>query len=288
MAGALDSLFSSLSKNLIGTFGTGGKLISRTAGTYDPETGLSSGSATTEYAVNCSPPEKYSRREIDGTRILDGDLSVMVASADYATKPTTAMTFAVRGQTFGVISVEPISSGNQDAVWKLQLRRQGAYSGDIAGGGGLLDGVFGGLTKNLIGTFGTTGYMITTTGSGYNPATGDATAGEDTETAVNCSPPYPYRDGEIDGTRIKTGDVRVILARADWSTTPVVGDRFSVRGSIYGIVAVDVYSSGNLDAAWELQLRYQGRRQVCVYDNVTVGGDLVTVGGEPVTVKVCA
>lgn len=123
MAGALDSIMRSVAQSLVGTFGTTGVLTTYSGGSYDPITDTTSAGTATDTTVPCSPPAEYENYVIDGTRIQTGDMKVLIPALDYGTAPNTAQKFTIRGAQYNVISVMPVSSGNQEAAWEIQLRR---------------------------------------------------------------------------------------------------------------------------------------------------------------------
>lgn len=123
MAGALDGMMRSVAKSLIGTFGTTATITTHTGGNYDPITDGTVPGSDVQVVVPCSPPEEYKNYVIDGTRIQTGDMKILIPALVYATSPVTAQTITIRGQIYKIISVIPVSSGNQEAVWEVQLRR---------------------------------------------------------------------------------------------------------------------------------------------------------------------
>ena len=123
MAGALDKVMRSVAKNLIGSFGTTAVITTYTGGTYDPITDATIPGEGVQTVITCSPPSEYKSYVIDGTRIQTGDMKILIPALVYETAPTTDQTVTIRGDTYKVIGVMPISSGNQEAVWEVQLRR---------------------------------------------------------------------------------------------------------------------------------------------------------------------
>ena len=123
MAGALDSVMRSVAKSLIGTFGTTATINTPTGGSYDRYTDGTVPGINVQTIVPCSPPAEYKNSVIDGTRIQAGDMKILIPALVYTTAPTTAQTVTVRGAIYKIVSVYPISSGNLEAVWEVQLRR---------------------------------------------------------------------------------------------------------------------------------------------------------------------
>lgn len=123
--GLLDEVFADVAQTLIGEFSDTPATITRTTQDYDPETGEESGAVTQEVAAKTSPPSPFALRDINGTNILQGDVTVLVASADLgAFVPSHQTDTLTRGGiTYRIVSVEPISSGDSIAAYQLHCRR---------------------------------------------------------------------------------------------------------------------------------------------------------------------
>lgn len=76
-----------------------------------------------------------------------------------------------------------------------------------------------------------------------------------TSTTVKVSPPEPYATRFVDGDLIKVGDTSVLLADYGSEITPNEGDKITIDSEDWTIVRVEKTYSGELVAAWGLQLR---------------------------------
>ncbi|WP_297803413.1 hypothetical protein [uncultured Brevundimonas sp.] len=85
-----------------------------------------------------------------------------------------------------------------------------------------------------------------TAGTGYNPT--ETTADHDCQIVVQA-----YRNFEIDGTRIQSGDKRVLVSHM--AQTPTTQDQIVIAGESHAIVSVKPLSPGGVVIMWEVQAR---------------------------------
>jgi len=96
---------------------------------YDPITGVETETiAPQNITVKASPPEEYKTKEIDGTSILEGDIKTIISSYDveqasFDLKRLERSLITFSQETFKIISVEFVYSGDEKVVYNLQLRR---------------------------------------------------------------------------------------------------------------------------------------------------------------------
>ena len=90
--------------------------------TYNPATGAATDSGGTTYEVKVSPPESYNARFVDGDLIRRQDTHCLLASKDLEFVPTPGIEVSFDGQTFEVVSVESLYSGELVCAYDLQLR----------------------------------------------------------------------------------------------------------------------------------------------------------------------
>ena len=94
---------------------------------------------------------------------------------------------------------------------------------------------------------------ITTIATGaYNPSTGGVFSTETTQTGVGV--PVGYKASEIDGTNIKRGDVKVIVA-ASGLTEPKVNGLVSFVGFTGTIKNVEIVAPDGTPIVYKLQVR---------------------------------
>lgn len=120
---------------------------------------------------------------------------------------------------------------------------------------GILDAPMAAVAKTLTGTFGRPATLKVYLPPLYDDSTGATSSGTPTE--VSCSVVLSeYTDHQIDGTLIKAGDRKAIVSRSEIATKPVPDrDTLVIGSETWRIVRVTGYSSGESEAAYELQLR---------------------------------
>lgn len=116
-----DDIFVPLAEQLIDdTFGFS-VTHRRVTRTYDVSTGKNAVS-NSDTSVTITPPAPYEQRRIDGTVIQLGDQRIML-SAKSGIVPESTDFFIIGGQTWQVVAIFPIVSGEQTAAYEVQLRQ---------------------------------------------------------------------------------------------------------------------------------------------------------------------
>lgn len=86
----------------------------------------------------------------------------------------------------------------------------------------------------------------------------DASTGKNsesvTDTTVKITPPSPFTQRQINDTTILQGDQQVIMSSAS-GIVPNDNDKFVIGGNVWKVVAVNPIVSGELSAAYTVQLR---------------------------------
>lgn len=121
-----------------------------------------------------------------------------------------------------------------------------------------LDGVFRPLTASLLTQLGTPVTLTARADAGYIPGTGaPVTAPPTIQTGHGVVDAYATR--EIDGTRVRAGDVRLILGPLDGAgealTAPEPGGKATIAGTSWSIVAVEQTAPAGAAVLYTLQLR---------------------------------
>jgi hypothetical protein len=102
------------------------------------------------------------------------------------------------------------------------------------------------------------GYQVAlrrTTGGSIDPVTGDETAGTTTD-YTGYVLEQSYRLEVIDGTLVKRGDRRFMLALEDTTVMPQPGeDRIVVSGRVLAIVSAEPYQPGGVPLYFDVQAR---------------------------------
>lgn len=99
-------------------------------------------------------------------------------------------------------------------------------------------------------------YTVVTTEGTYDPATRSKTGEVSTiYPGVKSAPPFDYETKDIDGTLIKRGDLKTIVAAKDAVFTPAQNMFVEFDGIKFAATTIKPYYSGDLIAAWEIRLR---------------------------------
>ena len=93
----------------------------------------------------------------------------------------------------------------------------------------------------------------------YDPSTFDPEASPDhatstSDTVVVSTPTLGYESADIDGTVVQIADTYVFIY--DYTEfTPATDDSFIIVGQTWRVVNTEAFYTGELIAAWKLQLR---------------------------------
>ncbi len=115
---------------------------------------------------------------------------------------------------------------------------------------------YSGLTTTaarLLLKYGQTVVLKFETGGTVDPATGIVTDAATVTTVTGSGAASRYKNAEVDGTVIRSGDQRLILEKV--STMPQTGWRAQVSGKEYKVMDVTPISPGNEDVIYICQLR---------------------------------
>mgnify|MGYP000848964766 FL=1 len=113
-------------------------------------------------------------------------------------------------------------------------------------------GSFVALALDLLGRKGQPITITTVTTGAYSPSTGGVSSTETVQTGVGV--PVGYKASEIDGTNIKRGDVKVIVA-ASGLTEPKVNGQVSFIGFAGTIKNVEIVAPDGTPIVYKLQVR---------------------------------
>lgn len=108
--------------------------------------------------------------------------------------------------------------------------------------------------RRLLDKFGASGAITrTTAGGGYDPATGGTGGGGGGESVQACTAAVVSYDAkEIDGTNIRAGDARVLIAP---TATPIAGDVIEVAGRRLVVINVNTVAPAGLVVLHDVQAR---------------------------------
>ena len=124
--GVLDESLAEVVQATIGTFSDVPATLKRVTKSYDAATGTEPEVVTAELSILTSPPEPFSAQDIDGTTILSGDMTVLVAASDLGTfgEPSHQTDRLIKGGAeYRIVRVSPIWAGDAAVAYSLQCRR---------------------------------------------------------------------------------------------------------------------------------------------------------------------
>lgn len=106
-----------------------------------------------------------------------------------------------------------------------------------------------GTVRRLLTKFGYAVTLTRKTAAAYVPGNNPTTTTEDF-TGVGVLD--GYAKGEIDGTTVQAGDVRLYF---EGDTAPVIGDTTTLESAVWRVEDVTQIAPGNVVVMWELRLR---------------------------------
>jgi hypothetical protein len=124
MATPLDTKLLPVVKSLLDTYGATVSYTrnTATASNYDPATGSVTTSETV-VSVKILPPETYALFYEGTSGVRAGDLRTGVAASGLGFVPVRDDRLVFNGDTFTVVRVEPVASGDSIVLYLLQLRK---------------------------------------------------------------------------------------------------------------------------------------------------------------------
>jgi hypothetical protein len=126
--GRLDTRIQNRVSSIVQGLRTTKATITRTVSIFNPLTGEEQAKQVHKYKTFVSPPANYRDTEIDGSAIKRGDQRVIIPAIDLAIEPDSETDVLAMGAipneiTYQIVTVQPISPGDEIAAWKVQLRR---------------------------------------------------------------------------------------------------------------------------------------------------------------------
>lgn len=104
--------------------------------------------------------------------------------------------------------------------------------------------------RRLLDKFGASGVVKRASAVGYDPATGGTGDGESVQACTAAVVSYDAK--EIDGTNIRAGDARVLIAP---TATPIAGDVIEVAGRRLVVINVNTVAPAGLVVLHDVQAR---------------------------------
>ena len=93
------------------------------AETYDAASGSTTEGVKTDYSRKVTPPQNYESKYIDGEIIQEGDCQIFVPTKDLGFTPAKGMKVIFDSEVWKIIGLKPIYTGDDIALYELQLRR---------------------------------------------------------------------------------------------------------------------------------------------------------------------
>ena len=108
---------------IVSRFGTTATILQPDGETYDPKTGAVTIARIIERTVKVTPPSNYGLDLVNGDTIKIGDCRVILAAQGLVFTPQQNWGIRLGSETWTIISVGPIRTGDDVAAYELQLRR---------------------------------------------------------------------------------------------------------------------------------------------------------------------
>lgn len=110
--------------NAIQTYGKSVSFVQHVASNYNIETGSETQLGRRDYSVKVSPPEMFKAKDVDGDAIRFGDVRITVPALNLPFTFDEQMTIRVviDSQTWSIVRITPVYSGELVCVYDLQLR----------------------------------------------------------------------------------------------------------------------------------------------------------------------
>ncbi len=106
--------------------------------------------------------------------------------------------------------------------------------------------------SELIEEFGTDLVLTHVVSGAYDPATGDVTNTETTHTGFGAA--FDYESRDVDGTKIKVGDQRILIAVAGMAE-PEADDRVAINGKTFTVVLSRTLAPAGVPVVFDVQAR---------------------------------
>lgn len=121
----LDKKFVPLALKLLNKHGAVATVSIKSGDTFNPSTNKRAAGTSTPHSVKIVPPFPYKDVLIDGDNIKRGDMQTYFAASGLGFDPLTARyTLDFKGTTWKVETTQPFYSGEQIALYGVQLRRR--------------------------------------------------------------------------------------------------------------------------------------------------------------------
>jgi len=120
---ALDTTLVPKVKSIIDTYGKTISFVVPGLNEYDADSGSVIESGVVTHSVKSTPPENYSSRWVAGEIIKEGDTQVSIAASGLLFTPVNGLVVTIDGENWKAIRVQSMYTGDDIALYSLQLRR---------------------------------------------------------------------------------------------------------------------------------------------------------------------
>jgi len=121
MTGALDTEMRQLAVDLAQELGRS-LIFVKVTSTFDPTTGETT-ETTTEAQLAAVPPQSFRFDQIDSSLVEQGDMVVGLPAKTVPAIPTTEDRIKMDGETWDIVQVAPVPSGDKNALYEVQVRQ---------------------------------------------------------------------------------------------------------------------------------------------------------------------
>jgi len=123
MATALDAKLVPRALAIVTKYGLDAEFEVMLVSQYSAESGGTVETGPVTHTKKVSPPSPFEQRFIDGVAIRQDDLEVYLPGSGLEFTPAVDMTVRIEKVAYRVVAAGPVYSGEQVAVFRLQLRR---------------------------------------------------------------------------------------------------------------------------------------------------------------------
>lgn len=228
--------------SLIQRFGHEIDFIDETV-SFDAVAGTISVSASTTYSTRVSPPERYLDQYVDGDTVQFGDARVFVPASGLAFAPTNTMRVEFDGTYWRIVSVDEIWSGEQRALYEVQIRGGGVPQ-TISSSETVLDQRLVTKADDLIARFGKTVDFHVFDSTSFDAAAGTVTELGFVTHSKKVTPPEEYQTALREGDTALLGELEFYVPAKDIEFVPFKGQTVLIDCVVWEAIAIETVYSG--------------------------------------------
>lgn len=123
MTTALDAEIVPMALEVVDLYGQNAVFTVPATKDYDATVGLTTETSPTDHTKKVTPPEPYDKRWVDGDLIQQNDVRIYLPASWLSFTPEKGMLVTLlTTEKFRIVGVKPIYSGEDIAIYDLQLR----------------------------------------------------------------------------------------------------------------------------------------------------------------------